>query len=1179
MSDEPNSGWAGIKVVTEVTKSKYRPGKCATKSLDTKAYIILKHQLWRHFILMLSLCNHYHELHVHIYNHSGSAVSPPFHIDRQKDKFLQILSSIVFGNDERLCALTKRVITQSTSGTLAKSGDAASGEESGKSEGKSDEDSTKLGKSPARSQDTIGHILSHGTICYLARKNDQEYIIKDHWVLGNADDEDTLNEVVMLKKMQGIHGIPELIEFSKVKLSTAIRDIVARSDLPVQQEVHAQGILHHACSLNNAIIEDADDDSLGMLIDWEFTILVTPENNYTISGTGTVLFMSWWLLQQLKNIIVPSTAKKGVASSSPLAIRSVKQDYSDDLESLFYVFSWVCIGYSGPLGIEHHLNASKAWLPHAWSNWSIAGCFDTKVSFYTTDDGKAAITMQFDDYFKDLIPLALEWMDLLRLNFLVQVGSVDGQALHQPIEFNALLKILDKHIAGLKVLCNSKVISMMSYSVQSSPLRVNPKRVKAKRKVAESNITAVTGQGKKAWAADKAGLVSLQLTSNINAPIHCSGRPGAGTGGRNAQLEKVGAVLEAPMRTNLPKGSTTLVLNISANPLAPEPCQKGCGHPPKPPLPYSIADSTGSAVTSSRRKGKKAKTSSAPYSQVEPGVTHKPSHASLQPSLLLREMGGCFGFQIPQGNPPIIPPGTEPDLQAINNPYMTMTKKDAENRAHSAVQSLTGGHQSSSSGPSNGDLLRSASALPCTGPSDFFQGTFGLISTNNSDTSSSDESSGKDSDDPANIDNAGEREFGWAEVGGHHSAHPGFSWEPESSLVHATSILAPDLEFQYSHDDNDMNAKQALAFDNPLISELSSQVQHQSVDVSQGIQESDGSQHHKTNGRPRLPDPASLELLRHVARKKNSTNDEDLDNKQQPAKGRHGPKPTQLSFYPACWKNFLEDAKGVCHAQHALENPFPALVKDSLGSIAEALLAVLVQWDEAGKQFEPGHMYLMQVPGYWPGHKPDMAKLISVSTPMSIHLSYVLAGLLSRFLFYTGIQLYEDLLIWRSELKKNVIVIASTIPGLVPPSNIPPQERTLWVEGAAAGLKAGSKFLHDGVDEQGKTRNFANPALHDAIITFMYTGPYRIVQRHPDIFSKQLPLSCLALFICVLDGLIKNGSRQSFPKFTTKEYGLTYKSVLKSLQDIMKDPYHGPKLVEQLQSWAEAGWQGYTLIQ
>ncbi|KAG1867002.1 hypothetical protein C8R48DRAFT_772192 [Suillus tomentosus] len=610
MSDEPNSGWAGIKVVAEVTKSKYRPGKHAAKSLDTKAYIILKHQPWRRFALMLSLCNHYRELRVHVYDHSGSAVSPPFHIDRQKDEFLQILSSIVFGNDEcigfdttmnirqlklpvlsrrsrpprRLRALTRRVITQSTSGTLAKSGDAASGEESGES----DEDSTKSGESDEASSRESGYesassykpsppqtsggdspssvfsslelderpdirtgppalpselppsaistplvpfiaqtsvppnsspigkiqvndnwydilevifsshgLVGRGTVCYLARKDDQEYIIKDHWVLGNADDEDTLNEVVMLKKMQGVRGVPELVEYSKVKLSTgevdntkiyryrelpslvntwrthfrlvmkprgrplhkfrtklefirAIRDIVARSDLPVQQEAHARGILHRDCSLNNAIIEDADDDSLGMLIDWEFAVLVTPENNYAIGGTGTVPFMSRRLLQQLKNIIVPSTAKKGASSSSPLAIGSVKQDYSDDLESLFYVFSWVCIGYSGPLGMERHLNASKAWLPHAWSNRSIAGCFDTKVSFYTTDDGKAAITTQFDDYFKDLIPLALEWMDLLRLNFPVQVGSVDGQALHRPIEFDALLKILDKHIAGLK---------------------------------------------------------------------------------------------------------------------------------------------------------------------------------------------------------------------------------------------------------------------------------------------------------------------------------------------------------------------------------------------------------------------------------------------------------------------------------------------------------------------------------------------------------------------------------------------------------------------------------------------------------------------------------------------------------------------------------------------------------
>ncbi|KAG2112342.1 uncharacterized protein F5147DRAFT_650973 [Suillus discolor] len=173
MSDEPNSGWAGFKVVTEVMKSKYQPGKHAVK------YIILKHQPWRHFALMLSLCNHYRELYIHIYNHSGSAVSPPFHIDRQKDEFLQILSSIIFGNDEcigfdtminiqqlklpvlschsrsprRLHAQTKRVISQGTSSTQAKSGDAASGKELDKS----DEDSTKPGKSDKASSQESGY--------------------------------------------------------------------------------------------------------------------------------------------------------------------------------------------------------------------------------------------------------------------------------------------------------------------------------------------------------------------------------------------------------------------------------------------------------------------------------------------------------------------------------------------------------------------------------------------------------------------------------------------------------------------------------------------------------------------------------------------------------------------------------------------------------------------------------------------------------------------------------------------------------------------------------------------------------------------------------------------------------------------------------------------------------------
>ncbi|KAG1814424.1 uncharacterized protein BJ212DRAFT_1300706 [Suillus subaureus] len=899
MSDEPNPGWGGIKVVIEIMSNKYQPGKCAVKSLDTKVYIILKHQPWRCFTLMLSLCNHYCELCVHVYDHSGSAISPPFHISWQKNKFLQILSLIVFSNGKcigfnmmmnfqqlklpvlfchsipprRLC-LQKKRDTHSESGTQAKTGDAASGKQS----------------------------------------DDEEYTIKDHWVLGNADDEDILNEVAMLKAMQGVHGAPELVEFSKVKLLTAICNIVAMIVTPVQQEVHQQGILHHDCSLHNAMIKDADGNSLGMLIDWEFTVTITPENTYTIGGTGTILFMLWQLLQQVKKFLVSNTAKKGVLSSSPLAIKFVKQDYLDDLESLFYVFSWICIKYSSPLGVECHLNPSKVWLLHVWSNWNIVGCFENKVAFYTGGEGEAALQVQFDDYFQDLIPLTLEWMDLLRLNFPVQIGSVDSQILDKHI--TGLLKgepelgperllhkrLVDKHKQdvhasgqimkemdcttvkkcglndkwtvkpySLHVLpllaINSEVVTHRSCSHDFGNILAisimpphpqatsSPKRMKAKRKVAESGILALTGQGKKVQTADEVGLVSLQLPSNVNAPPIChSGHPGTGTGGRNAQLEKAGAALNHTERA------------VAAI--------------------HSISNSTGSTIMSSYQKGEKAKTSSVPDLQAEPDITcGKSSHQSLQLGLLLCEMGGHFRFQTPQGSPPIVPPGTEPDLQALNNSYVVImiAKKDTKYCACSAVQSLARGHQSSMPPSATLDLLSHPLSTACivlTLSKDYLDLSLRTVSSepgtnhslqqsnsNDLDMSGSGESSagGEDNDNSINGDNAGEREFGWAEVG--------FSWEPEPSLVHVTSTLAPDFDFQYSCDKDDMNTKQTLAFDKPSSNEIALEGAQCVPEVSElelgGSQEPDGSQ-----------DPK---------------NDKGPVNTQQPAKAKcspDGPKPT-----------------------------------------------------------------------------------------------------------------------------------------------------------------------------------------------------------------------------------------------------------------------------------------------
>lgn len=298
MSNEPHPRWANIKVVVELTSSDYATASRSSKTLDTKAYIIMKHQPWRRFILMLSFCNAYRELRVHIYDHTGSVVSPPFHIEDDKEVFLRIFSSIIFGNDEcigfdatikiwnlkleapspsrysrplprRLHSAKRRERTSDRSGRDRPSSSRRHLETSTASQAlltpppsdifpdtktapplpTSTLAELPLSATPASPAAFIGEtsvpqmppigkiqvneawyeilevlfsshgLVGRGTVCYLVRKDKHEYIIKDHWVVGEAD-EVIMNEVKMLKKMKGTRGVPELVDYCQVKLSS-----------------------------------------------------------------------------------------------------------------------------------------------------------------------------------------------------------------------------------------------------------------------------------------------------------------------------------------------------------------------------------------------------------------------------------------------------------------------------------------------------------------------------------------------------------------------------------------------------------------------------------------------------------------------------------------------------------------------------------------------------------------------------------------------------------------------------------------------------------------------------------------------------------------------------------------------------------------------------------------------
>ncbi|KAG1815127.1 uncharacterized protein BJ212DRAFT_1300303 [Suillus subaureus] len=585
----------------------------------------------------------------------------------------------------------------------------------------------------------------------------------------------------------------------------------------------------------------------------------------------------------------------------------------------------------------------------------------------------------------------------------------------------------------------------------------SPEKKQTKWKAADNDLTGI--KPKKSQAPD---------ADDSQHPQHL-GRPGVGKGGRNIQLEQLDAIMDAPLWTSQPKGSHSLNPTLPINPVAPELPHKGRGS-------HSKADFIYYSQTMAQKK-------------------------TVTPPLSVKT--------------PIIPPGTEPDLQLLNNSFVAAAKPKATRVASNTSQcqlpvntsNTAGGHLTTSGGPlPQTAVLRTASttsadahfyhsldpALWPTGPQ--------LMESESSDSSEGDSSSDDGSED---------KPIGWRAVGGHHSMHPGFSGEVQQPQPKVVSTLPTDFQFQFSHDKDDQVAKKTFAV-NGNSSNSSLMDNRNSPETNTGKSK------------------VNVQAVKGAAKSKEV----------------EGPNATQLCWYGPHWRSFLQDAKGGCHVQQALENPFLKLVNNLPVSIMESLSALLIQWLKNSRQVEADMLFFplryhtnpRHLPDVWPAHKPDMVRL-----------------------------LYDDLAMWCSDLKKVAIAIIPSTYNLVPPATIPVQEHAAWVQNTTTGFLDGSMFLHDGVDELGKTKNFAHPGLHEATILFLYTGSYCIAHRRPDIFQKEIPLTCLALvcttFNCVFDGLIKNRNSKSFLKFTAKEYEPIYKAMLKLLNDVMDNPYHGPRLI------------------
>ncbi|KAG1859370.1 hypothetical protein DFJ58DRAFT_726393 [Suillus subalutaceus] len=284
----------------------------------------------------------------------------------------------------------------------------------------------------------------------------------------------------------------------------------------------------------------------------------------------------------------------------------------------------------------------------------------------------------------------------------------------------------------------------------------SPKKKKMKWKATESDLKAPEGQE---------GLVKrvhAQADDQADESQHrrCSGRPGAGKGGRGTQLEKIGAILHAQVWTNQAKGATSLDLNVPANPLAPEPPRKGRKSHSKnkqPPPPYSPSETLHATTSKSRSKNK-----------IPIAPTLSLQLLNDQPTFAQCEAGGQYGFSPPIVS--IVPPGTEPDLQAPASEAHHLT-----NAPHitDPVPSRTTSTTATLSDTTFYDNLNPALWLSSPLGAD----------SEESDTSKDEETSGLDG-------GSEDRQIGWGEVG--------FSREELPSQPQVVTALPTDFEFQHT---------------------------------------------------------------------------------------------------------------------------------------------------------------------------------------------------------------------------------------------------------------------------------------------------------------------------------------------------------------------------------------------
>ncbi|KAH8109294.1 hypothetical protein DFH11DRAFT_1628558 [Phellopilus nigrolimitatus] len=309
-------------------------------------------------------------------------------------------------------------------------------------------------------------VRGNGTVCFLAVHNNKEYVIKDSWV----DDSRQVFEHGILKRVKHLDGVPTMIAHERVKIHgmkdttatdraflhdpelletvkpvirnkwTAVEEktetrerrrivtepfgdsledfsclyelvLAIKNIFQIIKKLKDEGVVHQDINLRNIILAKNNNGGRfrkAFLVNFDQAINTTEQLLELAKGkrTGTLPFMAIGILEDQDR-------------KSPLP-----HGYNQDLESVFYIFCWICTVLEGPYGkvrttdnfkIEMSEVARWAGIKNPNHDLDFLSCAKRVVTRNKTEFDRSVIK-EIAPYFADLVPCLSSIRKVLFLN-------------------------------------------------------------------------------------------------------------------------------------------------------------------------------------------------------------------------------------------------------------------------------------------------------------------------------------------------------------------------------------------------------------------------------------------------------------------------------------------------------------------------------------------------------------------------------------------------------------------------------------------------------------------------------------------------------------------------------------------------------------------------------------------